>query len=1213
MAAPDDPDSLPTQAGTGSPDPGPLANQRQLSDSEIEGLLGARSPMTRGGWQPPPPEELQTKLPQYEITELVGRGGMGAVYKGWQKSLDRFVAIKILPPGLESGDVDFAGRFKREAKSMARLKHPGIIPVFDAGETTDGLLYFVMDYVDGTDVQKMLADRGHLPVEEALGITTHVLAALAYAHEHGIIHRDIKPANIMVDAAGRVHVADFGLARSTAVDSTMLTGSHMVMGTPDFMAPETQLGMQQVDHRADLYAVGVMLYRMLTGKLPRGRFDPPSRAVPGLDKRLDRIMDRALQPERDARYSSAAELRTELEPILTRALARRAAVVGSTVRNRLPLWIGGTAVLLALAGAAIYFGTPKPQHPVAPSLPGTTSVPSSDPGWQPLRNEEQWRSGGTGREFVEGRVHLFGGGIFQPQLSADGAIRARLQYREGTVPTIHLRSVKGQGRYIASLFGQGWNRCQLQYHPEAPGADSKSKMLGEVSLPRVLQPGESALLELRAQGDHLTVLVDDAVVIEARDGTLREAGQWGIFAEDGWFESVEVQALAAPASATLGASNLGEVKTFAGHRYQLVSQVATWEQAKAKAEAMGGHLATVTSQAEHDWILATYGERITSPQTWFWLGGFAPVKDQWSLVTGESLDSVPWTPGHPKYRGSDGYPAAMGFQWCEKGNRIVAQGAEHKLPFLIEWVPPLGSAESWKNVTHDPTKLVFSGAAERTPEGLRFTGYGSAMIRSGEGPQRDGAVRMRTSFGGLRPLLRVRGSRSSGNYQLLVKDTASVVLDRWDETIQRSTALCTFSLPTALKLGEDAEFELRVVGQTITVKFNGEILGTVTDAAFSNGEFGVGVTDRKEGQPVLLKSLEILDLDASNGANAASATASKDRPFVNSLGMKFVPVPIIGGPSDGKRMLFCVWDTRVRDYEVFVKETGREWSKASDVEQGAEHPAVNVSWEDATAFCAWLTEQERKVGRLAVKEVYRLPTDHEWSCAVGSGNWRTRGSCRWRRPRRSRTSFRGGRRGHRRRTLAIIGARSCARCWRGITPGSKVEVSRPITGMALRRRRRWVHLRRTALGCTILAATLWNGARIGTTATKRARCRAVLRGLTAAASICCRQTVSATSRKLATTVSVSVVWWVCPRRERPRCLRVGRGRGSLGAMSFTAVVENDTVKLPPGVHLPDGTEVTIVPAEQPDEGQPPILYEVFKKFIGKAEGLPADFAAEHDH
>ena len=328
-----------------------------ISESQVGGLLGAGSTRARGGaWQPPSPEELQRDFPLYEIHGILGRGGMGAVYKGWQKSLSRFVAIKILPPGFDDGVSDFAERFKREAKAMANLRHAGIVAVYDAGETPGGLLYFIMECVEGTDVQKLIAERVRIEPGEAVRITLHVCNALGYAHAHGVIHRDIKPSNIMIDADGDVKVADFGLAKSISPDTTVLTMSNITMGTPDFMAPEAMTGTANADHRADIYAVGVMLYQMLTGKLPRGKFDPPSRIVAGLDKRLDRIVDRALQPEPAARYADAAEMAAALEPILRIGGKRKSAgTAGIPPRKmRTPLVLT-TAALLAGIGALGYF------------------------------------------------------------------------------------------------------------------------------------------------------------------------------------------------------------------------------------------------------------------------------------------------------------------------------------------------------------------------------------------------------------------------------------------------------------------------------------------------------------------------------------------------------------------------------------------------------------------------------------------------------------------------------------------------------------------------------------------------------------------------------------------------------------------------------------------------------------------------------------------
>jgi len=222
---PDDQGKLPTKPLTATDAVVP-PDEEQLTDSRIGAAFGAMSSQpSPGEWVPPTPEELQCEFAQYEIRSILGRGGMGAVYKGWQKTLDRFVAIKILPPGLDDSISDFTERFKREAKAMAHLQHPGIVAVYDAGKTPGGLLYFVMECIEGTDVQRLLSERKRLDPGEALRITSAVCNALAYAHARGVILRDIKHSNIMLDEHGTVKVADFGLAKSTAPETTLLTNA----------------------------------------------------------------------------------------------------------------------------------------------------------------------------------------------------------------------------------------------------------------------------------------------------------------------------------------------------------------------------------------------------------------------------------------------------------------------------------------------------------------------------------------------------------------------------------------------------------------------------------------------------------------------------------------------------------------------------------------------------------------------------------------------------------------------------------------------------------------------------------------------------------------------------------------------------------------------------------------------------------------------------
>ncbi len=274
-----------------------------------------------GTFVPPPPAELAKHFPHLEILELLGQGGMGAVYKARQPNLDRLVAVKILPP--EWGkDPAFAERFAREAKALARLTHPHIVAVHDFGER-DGLFYLVMEYVDGANLRHILQE-GQLNPSEALAIIPQICDALQYAHEEGVVHRDIKPENILLDSKGRVKIADFGLAKllNRPRAAFTLTGSQQVMGTLDYMAPEQRLRPQEVDHRADIYSLGVVLYEMLTGELPLGRFEPPSQKV-RVDARLDEVVFRALEREPARRYQKASQVKEDVQAITTGRHPRR--------------------------------------------------------------------------------------------------------------------------------------------------------------------------------------------------------------------------------------------------------------------------------------------------------------------------------------------------------------------------------------------------------------------------------------------------------------------------------------------------------------------------------------------------------------------------------------------------------------------------------------------------------------------------------------------------------------------------------------------------------------------------------------------------------------------------------------------------------------------------------------------------------------------------
>ncbi len=285
----------------------------------------------QSAFNPPTIAELAPLFPQLEILELIGKGGMGAVYKARQKQLDRIVALKILPPGI-GNDPAFAERFAREAKALAKLNHPGIVTLYEFGVASgyqpstlnSQLFYFLMEFVDGVNLRQLL-HAGRVSAREALAIVPQICDALQFAHDQGIVHRDIKPENILMDRRGRVKVADFGLAKiiepgradlpvSPEIGAAQQHGPTGVMGTPQYMSPEQITTPGEVDHRADIYALGVVFYQMLTGELPGKKIEAPSKKV-SIDVRLDEIVLRALEKKPELRYQQVSVLKTQVETI----------------------------------------------------------------------------------------------------------------------------------------------------------------------------------------------------------------------------------------------------------------------------------------------------------------------------------------------------------------------------------------------------------------------------------------------------------------------------------------------------------------------------------------------------------------------------------------------------------------------------------------------------------------------------------------------------------------------------------------------------------------------------------------------------------------------------------------------------------------------------------------------------------------------------------
>ena len=650
---------------------------------------------TTGGhlqWQPPSPEHLQELLPAYEVLGILGKGGMGAVYKGRQRSLDRVVAIKLLPPEAADNDMQFIERFKNEARTMAKMNHPAIVHVYDFGETSDGQLYIVMEYIDGTDVAKMLQSQGKLPPEHALAISAHVCDALQYAHSHGVVHRDIKPANILLNMEGQVKVADFGLSKTNDTSQAGLTKTNMAMGTPDFVAPETLTPGMDVDGRADLYAVGVMLYNMLTGQVPRGAFRMPS-VTCATDMRFDKIIGKAMEMDRNLRYQTALDVRRDLDVILTTPLAksgertisvkprdmpqkpvgkspsapqqqRPPGSAGVPVRSHLAPTGGAPArpgpntakttpstpppaappekssasIYYGIAAAAVISsvallmfpgGTKESEpKPVAQSKPAETSKPSASTvastplsGTFMLDVKDAKLSGGEGAFTLEAfKDHFLVKGWFP---GSTGSAQSILAWENVQVAA---------GDYDVTFTAGGYNPREFDLQLNVgKGRLSVNQFLPDTGSVNTTKDFPVGRIKLSSPGSGVNLVC-----------TKWSSGKTGTML----LRRIRFSPAASPdpapaAAASSTPASPDAVLTFAGHRYQFISGKDSWTEARDKAVTMGGHLLTITSKEEDDFLSRSYERLFTMDNDYAFIGGTATSTPNWTWASGEPFNYKP--------------------------------------------------------------------------------------------------------------------------------------------------------------------------------------------------------------------------------------------------------------------------------------------------------------------------------------------------------------------------------------------------------------------------------------------------------------------------------------------------------------------------------------------------------------------------------------------
>ena len=357
---------------------------------------------------------------RYRLEQPLGHGGMASVFAGRDAELDRPVAVKLLAESL-TGDESFRKRFVREARLAARLSHPNVVSVYDAGED-DGRPYIVMEYVEGENLAEVLSRRGRLPPEEARGLALQAARGLAHAHEAGLVHRDVKPQNLILRADGVLKIADFGIAR--AAEATALTQAGTVLGTAAYLAPEQALG-EQVTAAADVYSLGAVLYELLAGRPPfefesladlaakqsRMEVTPVREFSPDVPQQLEDVVMHCLARNPAYRPASGGQLAAELEggaaePVtqpVRRTITRPTRVLQAATSERRHLWLALAGVLalaaILLAVALATRGSSRSSGTTAVTVTGTAvaAIPRGANPQQQARNIAAWLRQHAGR------------------------------------------------------------------------------------------------------------------------------------------------------------------------------------------------------------------------------------------------------------------------------------------------------------------------------------------------------------------------------------------------------------------------------------------------------------------------------------------------------------------------------------------------------------------------------------------------------------------------------------------------------------------------------------------------------------------------------------------------------------------------------------------------------------------------------------------------
>ncbi|MGV3663351.1 MAG: SUMF1/EgtB/PvdO family nonheme iron enzyme [Prosthecobacter sp.] len=1090
-------DDLPLDAEKTQPVPAPSPSDLVHENAArlLAGMLGSTSTGMEGEGD---------VIGPYRLCELLGEGGFGNVWHAEQTQvIRREVALKVIKPGMDSAQV--LGRFNQERQALASLKHPNIAMLLDAGVGPNGRPYFAMELVHGGPITDW-CKAADATLQERLQMFIQICHAVQHAHEKGILHRDIKPTNILVaDINGQPvpKVIDFGVAKALNATSleelTQFTQADQAVGTPLYMSPEQIQGDRELDARSDVYALGVVLYELLTGSLPFDTTTAAARGVEGLKRLildtiperpstrarrrtgtqkhrpkkgfeaslsmlpadLDWITMRALEKHRARRYPTAAEFAADVQrhldcqPVLARPPSVTYRSGRWLRRNRMAGYLA-TVALASGAVVAVWNRVAPSESPPPQEQRKAASLPSFK--FPPPR---------TSAELANKSMTNSLGMKFVPVPDTD------------VLFCIHETRWQDYAAYAALV----------------PGVDNAWRgSASEVVLAKADHPVTSVSWDdarafctwlsqkenkvFRLPTDHEWSMAAGLMEIGARYDVVASEQldvkhfPWGIHfppraADGNYGNAVDARMEADPDGFQLTAPVMSYRPNPLG-LYDLGGNVEEW--------CTFPHLLKRAAEIQRGGSYETTSRHLLLASTRHWVPGPSRTNSAGFRVVLEASD----------------VPATADATTDSVQSPLPASHPRTLMPVQFEF-PPARSAEEVAKLTvtnslgmkflpvtirggpTDRQQVLFSIWHTRLQDYQGFareTGRGWAKPFFEQGPDHP-AVNVSWHDANAFCAWLTEKERKAGkipadqSYRLPgdrewscavgISELEDATRDRPDNQIGRKAAIYpwgaqaerpnhvgnylsvealplltrselysnSLAVPPAYYDGHATtcpvgSYQANHLGlhdmggnvwqwmaeESPPPAINNRILrGASWETPFL---YGIALT-RREGGPstqgrddvgfrVVLASATTSSAQptpppapaASNPTSAAQFEFPPPRTAeelarlttINSLGMKFVPVPITGGPTDKQRVLFSIWTTRVRDYQIFAKETNRQSPKPL-FDQGPDHPAVNMTWQEANDFCAWLTGKERKAGSLPPDQSYRLPSDREWSCAAG--------------------------------------------------------------------------------------------------------------------------------------------------------------------------------------------------------------------------------------